>query len=346
MPEFVPGLQLNNAFYEEVVRPIVARWPHAAARVGTGSDVLGYDDATSTDHGWGLLLRVFVAEDAVDDAQRAIDDALPDSFRDRPTRFRDPGDDRPPIHHVVVSTLRDWLLDNLGVDPRDGLTATDWLLFPQQKLLEVTRGQIYGDDAHELRSARSLLDRYPNDVWHWMLASQWRRIAQEEAFVGRAAEVGDGLGSRLIAARLARELMRIWFLLERVYWPYTKWFGTAFAQLPESEQLGRALEEAVAASDIDRREAALARSYEIAAHHHNSKGITEHVDPGTREYYGRGYRVLSADRFATACLDQVSSAELSSLPLVGSVDQALDTTDVLSHAGRARAMAPLYRGDL
>jgi hypothetical protein len=201
MLEFIPGLELNEAFYDEVVRPIVAAWPHAAARIGAGSDVLGYDDATSTDHGWGLMLRIFVKEESVEEVQAAIDDALPDTFRDRPTRFRDPGDDRPPIHHVVVSTLRDWLLDNLGADPRDGLAAVHWLVLSQQKLLEVTRGRLFRDDHQELRTVRELLTWYPEDVWHWMLASQWRRIAQEEAFVGRSAEVtgqraGDELGSR------------------------------------------------------------------------------------------------------------------------------------------------------
>jgi hypothetical protein len=39
------------------------------------------------------------------------------------------------------------------------------------------------------------------------------------------------LGSRIVAARQVRELMRPGFLLERNYWPYPKWFGTAFGRL-------------------------------------------------------------------------------------------------------------------
>lgn len=41
---------------------------------------------------------------------------------------------------------------------------------------------------------------YPDQVWRWLLACQWRRLAQEEPFVGRAAEVGDEFGSRVLAA--------------------------------------------------------------------------------------------------------------------------------------------------
>ena len=59
--------------------------------------------------------------------------------------------------------------------------------------------------------------------------------------MGRTAEVGDDLGSALIATRLARDLMRVCFLFARTYWPYAKWFGTAFARLPASDDLGEVL---------------------------------------------------------------------------------------------------------
>jgi hypothetical protein len=51
MPEFISGLALSEAFYREAVRPLLAEHfpglPHAAALVGWGSDVVGYDDAQS-----------------------------------------------------------------------------------------------------------------------------------------------------------------------------------------------------------------------------------------------------------------------------------------------------------
>lgn len=54
MPAFIPGIELSRRFYTEAVRPVLDRhWPglpHAAALVGSGSEALGYDDATSTDH--------------------------------------------------------------------------------------------------------------------------------------------------------------------------------------------------------------------------------------------------------------------------------------------------------
>src|SRR5437588_11582349 len=45
------GLRLNADFYAQVVGPALDAWPHAAARLGTGSEDLGFDSARSTDQG-------------------------------------------------------------------------------------------------------------------------------------------------------------------------------------------------------------------------------------------------------------------------------------------------------
>ncbi len=67
MPEFIPGLQLSQAFYWEAVRPILdahfPNLPHAAALLGYGSDVIGLDTPVSRDHGWGPRLILFLAPD-------------------------------------------------------------------------------------------------------------------------------------------------------------------------------------------------------------------------------------------------------------------------------------------
>jgi hypothetical protein len=67
---FLPGLDLSNAFYDEAVEPILRRHfpdlPYAAARIGPGSDVLGFDDRRSTDHFWGPLLNVFLSDEDLD----------------------------------------------------------------------------------------------------------------------------------------------------------------------------------------------------------------------------------------------------------------------------------------
>jgi len=338
---FVPALEFNGAFYAEAVAPLLDRWPHSAARLGFGSEVLGFDTERSTDHGWGPNLLIFVAPEDVTAARAAVEAGLPATFAGWPVWYHR-GGVTPVTHHVVVESWPGWLRQQLGRDPTLGLSTVDWLLLPQQKLLEVTRGAVYRDDESELARTRQQLSWYPDPVWLWMIACQWRRIAQEEAFVGRAAEVGDELGSRVVAARLVREVMRLWFLFHRSYWPYSKWFGSAFRQLPDNAGLLAALSDVLAASSHPGREAALAAAYEIVAARHNGLGITDEVEPTVRPYYGRPFRVLMADRFVEACLASLGDHRLAAFELVGSVDQVADSTDLLSSPERVSRMRSLY----
>ena len=310
MARFVPGLELARAFYGEAVAPLIGDTPHAAALVGWGSDVLGYDTPRSTDHGWGPRLQVFVASDDVAPLQAAIEANLPAEFRGWPTRF---GWDAVPVtHHVTVTTLSGWLRDRLGFDATQGIAYPDWVGAPQQALLEVTAGAVFHDDSGELTRVRESLAWYPDEVWLWLLARQWRRIDDEEPFVGRTAEVGDDLGSRLLAARLVGELMQLGFLLERRYAPYSKWLGSAFAQLGVHAAIGDALHAALAAGDYPSREAALVEAVEELARRHNALGVTRPVEPTVRLFHSRPFRVLGSGRFVEACLEQVTDPWLLS----------------------------------
>jgi hypothetical protein len=66
----------------------------------------------------------------------------------------------------------------------------------------------------------------------WLLNGE---NSQEEPFVARTGDVGDELGSQVIAGRLVRALMQLCFLMERRYAPYSKWFGTGFSRLSIAE---------------------------------------------------------------------------------------------------------------
>jgi hypothetical protein len=334
--EFVPNLELNARFYAEAVAPIVAPWPHSAARIGWGSEILGFDTERSTDHGWGLRLNVFVAADDVAAAIAAVNSQLPESFDGWPVRYG--WDEYPVTHHVEVCALSVWSTHFLGCDATKPLERIDWLLAPQQRLLGITRGAVYHDGLGTLTSMREQLSWYPDDVAHWMLASQWHRVAQEEAFTGRTVEVGDELGSRLVAARLVRELMRVHFLVAREYWPYTKWFGSAYRALPRASGLIPHFEAAIAATNYAEREAALVESLEAVARLHTDLDI----EPTVRNFYSRPFRVLDADRFATACRERITDPWLRHLPLVGSIDQFADSTDVLENPEYVRRLRALY----
>ena len=337
---FIPGLELARSFYEEVVAPLAADVPHSAARLGWGSDVLGFDTPRSTDHGWGPRLQLFVRPADVAALDARLEDELPEEHRGWPVRFG--WDDYPVTKHVEVVELGAWLEGRLGLDPRAGLSHRDWLALPQQLLLEVTAGAVFHDGLGELEPLRERLTWYPDEVWLWLLACQWRRIDQEEPFVGRTAEVRDDLGSRVLAARLVRDLMRLAFLQERRYAPYSKWLGTAFARLDAAESLRPALGAALAAADFQARETALVNAVEELARRHNALGLTDEVDPSVRLFHSRPFRVLGSGRFVDACLERITDPWLRELPLVGGIDQWVDSTDVLSQPDAARRAAAGY----
>jgi hypothetical protein len=371
-PAFIPGLELSAALYQEVepiLRRHLPRLKYAAARLARGSDVLGFDDARSTDHYWGPLLELFVSDD---DSQRdgkrihdVLADELPFEIRGYPTHFRpfaptephvhrlghigllghmEPRTERPIHHGVTVMTVRQFFATWLQLDPLSELEAARWLVVSEQNLRMVTSGRVFRDDAGELSRARQALRYYPHDVWLYLLAAQWARIGQEEAFVGRTAEAGDALGSRLAAARLVRDVMRLAFLLERTYVPYAKWFGTAFMRLRCAAELAPHLERALATSDWRECEEHLVRAYAVVGRLHNALGVTGWVSEEASQFHGRPYRVLHAERFAEATERAIGSDVVRAWPpRVGSVNQFSDATDVLERPALLSRLSAVYR---
>jgi hypothetical protein len=131
---------------------------------------------------------------------------------------------------VEMSTPERYLSNYLGVARADDLTVVDWLTFTDQSLLEVTCGELFRDDLQFART-RERLRCYPDDLRLYLMAVQWSRILDEQAFPGRAGSRGDEAGSAIVLARLTESAMRLCFYLERRYAPYSKWFGTAFRRL-------------------------------------------------------------------------------------------------------------------
>lgn len=350
---FLPGLELAAAFYAEVLAPALADVPHAAARVGPGSDVLGYDDARSTDHGWGPRAQIFVDAADVGRAERAVAAALPETFRGWPVFFG--WDDVPTTAHVETTTLAAWCEAHLGFDATRGASVDDWLATPQQALLEATAGAVFHDGLGvvdggaapgssagrgrargDLGRLRASLAWYPDAVWRCVLAAQWRRIAQEEAFVGRAAEVGDELGARLVTARLARDVVRLCFLLERKWAPYTKWLGTAFSRLPIADVVGPSLAAALDGRTAAAREDALLAALVAVGAKQNALGLVAPIDATPRRFHARPFRVIGAQRFADALGASIVDEALRARADVGAIDQLVDSTDATSSPSRVR----------
>lgn len=263
MSSFIPGIELSRNFYEEIVCKLVHQ-PHAAALIGEGSEVLGFDQPRSTDHSWGPRLQVFVHSSQVEQVSLAINCGLPSEYQGYPVQFYS-WQTSSVKHHVEVTTLDKWLSTQLRIDSKTALTPEKWLSLLQQHLLQFTSGGVFRDDLGDLTKMRERLSWYPADVWLWMMASQWHLIGNTEHLLGRTAESNDARGSVLVACRLVRLIMELCFLQEQKYWPYLKWFGTAFAKLPIAETIGPILDKILGAADQRTRENGVTQALEIVA---------------------------------------------------------------------------------
>lgn len=364
MPPFVPGLALSRHLFDAHVRPVLAEeYPglrYAAALLGYGSEVLGFDSARSTDHAWCPRMQLFLrGEDrGLGGAIRALLGArLPHELLGHPLDTVDaPGEPGvfhmqaraagPVAHRVEVTTVGDFVEATLGWHPAAPLTAGDWLSFPSQLLLSLTAGAVHHDGAGELTALRERLAFYPRDVWLYQLAAGWARLGEAEHLLPRAGEAGDELGSALIGAGMARDAMALGFLMERRYAPYPKWFGAAFARLRCAPALGPALQAALAAPGWEARAEALGRACEALARLHNALGLTAPLAEGRSPFHGRPFLVLHAHRFAAALAARIEDPEVRRIAdrgLVGGVDAWSDSAALKARPGWRAAVRDLYR---
>jgi hypothetical protein len=361
-PAFIPGIELSHLYYLDAVAPILTRdfprLPHSAALVGYGSDTIRFDDARSRDHMWGPRMVLFLPEDNFAsncmEVDQALRENLPVTFQGYSTNFGRPNPndhgvrwiepiEHGPVDHLIeIATLPDYFQKQIGWDTRRPIETADWLTFSEHRLLSLTAGGVWHDDLG-LENLRDRLAYYPRPVWMYLLASQWARIGQEEAFVGRTVEAGDETGSRILAAKMVQILMGLAFLLERRYSPYSKWFGSGFKRLGIAAPLQPHLDAALAAPDYPSREQALCAAYEICAQRFNALSLIPAVPEQVSLYFDRPFRVIHGGEIAARLLAAIEDPVIQHIPsLIGSVNQFSSCTDLLESVALCQRAKALY----
>ena len=167
-------------------------------------------------------------EDAAIQAERIKQlcrDIFPNTHRGYPVRFSAPGKNAAERNRLKIGDpelepridvygLSNYFEKFLAVSIDQPLTVFDWLSITSQRLLEVVSGRIFVDRIG-FQHVRDRFKWYPRDVWLYLLASCWFRIGVDEVLAGRAGSADDELGSKVIAMRLVRDMMRPACLLER-----------------------------------------------------------------------------------------------------------------------------------
>lgn len=217
----------------------------------------------------------------------------PDSIGVRLLKPLPPGE--PVSHRVEVMAPVPYFRDYLRVDPSAPLSDEEWLVPGDQKLRTIRYGKLFRDDLG-LEKVRDRLAWYPEPVWREKMARLWDAIAEEEPFIGRCGDVGDDLGSRLVAARLVDHAVRLGLLQAKEYPPYSKWLGTALQRLPGT--LGLLSAAVLTAEGWRAREAAFNALGAALIRAHNALGLTEPLPVEAEPFWGRPYRVCHGERAA------------------------------------------------
>lgn len=361
MTRFIPGLQLSELFYKKVVKNLVeTEFPelkYSAALIGSGSEVLGFDTERSTDHHWGPRVMLFLSKNDFEKKKQISDflgKNLPTKFKGYSTHFGDPGENGVQLlseakegqainHRVEIYTIASFFKDYLEIDISDILTTSDWLTLSEQKLRTIRSGNIFHDQVG-LKQIQKKLHYYPKDVWLFMLASEWQKIGQEEPFVARCGDAGDEIGSKIISARLIQTIMRLCFLMEKEYAPYSKWFGTAFLRLRTADELSLIFNKVFASKNWEEREKYLSQAYKIIAQMHNDLKLTEPLPIDVSCFHDRPYKVIHGDIFTNALKEKIKDPEIKRISAnIGSVNQLTNTVDLLENDKLLKKLKVLYK---
>lgn len=341
------GAALARAYYEELVGPLLRRHlphrEHAAARLGSGSDVLGYDDEQSRDHDWGLRLTLLVEDGRAPEVDALLERELPERWQGLPTRFATTWD---PVlrHRVEVASAADFAASRLGLPASRltgsaDLTLTDWRSLTGQAVLEVTAGPVFHDGPGALTAIRERLAWYPRDVWLYAVAADWHRLGQEFPDVGRAGLRGDEDGSAVVAARHVRTMLHLAHLLHRRWPPYGKWLARSAAALPGGGALRISLQSALQSRHWRSRQEALAAAAEqLGALQGEQRLPTLH--PATEAFFDRPH--LGIRPIPELLAEAVVDPAVRALPAgVGTAEQISDNVTVLvDPAARRRLVGP------
>ncbi len=346
---FILGLDLSMEFFHEIVQPILNEYiqesSYDAALIGPGSEVLGYDDIVSTDHDWGPRVQIFAQEDIYSSyavkLKEVLSEKLPSSFKGYSTNWGAPDlndngtrqlthiKNGKINHRVEFFELNDYILKTFGAKSLLNLSDIDWLMVPEQRLLEFTSGRIFHDGTGILTEAREKLSYFPENVWRFKILAEWQKISQLIAFVGRTGLRDVYLGSRLITSRIIRYIMRLAFLLEKKYIPYEKWFGFGFKELNIALKLEPLLIKCIEEKNWRKREEILCESYLLLLDLQNSLILTPKLELSPKPFFSRDILIIDVKKIVEE-LGKTIKHPLSRFTYpIGSVDQFMENANHL-----------------
>jgi len=144
-------------------------------------------------------------------------------------------------------------------------------------------------------------------------------------------------------------MMQLFFLMEKRYAPYSKWFGTAFQELDCAATMHPLLWRVQQSVTWEARMNALADAYVALVQLHNLLGITPTIAAQRQQFFTRPFTVIFGGAVAKAIAATITDSEVKAImrhgSLIGNIDQFSDNTDLREHTHWRERVKHLYESD-
>ncbi len=118
-------------------------------------------------------------------------------------------------------------------------------------------------------------------------------------------------------------------MIEGVYAPYVKWYGSAFKRLSSAAKLEPLLLKAVDSKDWEIRQTAITEAHKVLGTVHNKLKITKPLPVRAIDFHKRGYKVFDVGHYITALQDAITDPKVKNIKFhLGAVDQFIDHTRI------------------
>ncbi len=243
----ITGLELSRKYYEQYGRPMIHEmFPEyedriAVGLVGEGSECFGFDDEISRDHDFGPGFCMWLAKEDYKKIGKKLQkeyDMLPKEFGGFRRLETAKADKR-----VGVFTVGKFYKRFLGIK-RAPKTDEEWLLIDEAGLCHATNGEVFADGLGGFSYIRQQLNQYyPDRVWRLRIAQTAALMSQSGQYnFPRMLERGDTVTASVYLSQFIENTMKMLYLLNRRYAPYTKWMFRGLSDIPDTKEICDQLE--------------------------------------------------------------------------------------------------------
>lgn len=235
-------IDISRAFFEEVVKPILAEHFPAETRqtafgvFGYGSEALRLDDEYSRDHHWGLRIDALMPPAIFETKRHAImatlNANLPDSYRGHSLR-----EGHLAGAGLAPDNLQAFLTRTIGIDhaPRNHI---EWLQIPEEDIIHLVNGEVWSDPLGEFTQIRQVFQGYYPEPVRLRRIANWCRFfsGMGTYALKRAILRGNEFYATTRFSNAIRLGIQLAFLLDKQYFPYDKWLIAYLERLPRLGQ--------------------------------------------------------------------------------------------------------------